>query len=660
MLSPEQPVSTFPGIGPQTLSRLQKLNINTIGDLLKHYPSRFLDFSQATPIKLLKEKVPASFIATINQPKQFRTRSGKIITQATATDTSGQITLTWFNSPYIKTLIKPGRSYYLAGKPSYFGPKITLVAPQIELVGGKPLHTQGLVPIYPQTDKLTSKTLRRLINRIISLVKIDDPLPSDILQAESLLPLIKAFQQIHFPRNPQEHLEADRRLSFDQHLQINLKNQIENQSHGQAPQIKANLKIHQELLKKIPFTLTPDQNKTLRRLYHSFALPAPSHILVQGDTGSGKTVLALFSALQTVNHNLSFSLLAPTQILAEQHYYTFKKLLPAKLAINLITAKSHYQANSSKPQIFIGTHALLSQLPTTLKYPLGCVFIDEQHKFGVKQRDWLKNRSPNPHLVNLTATPIPRTLALGIFGDIDTLTIRHKPQSRPPAKTWIISNNRFSKSSSWLSDKLKTSNKIFVVCPFIEQSSSLKTVQAAKNLYLKYQKSFASIAPVYLIHGRLSPEEKAEILNKFTLAPNGILVSTPIIEVGIDIPTANIIIIHSAERFGLAQLHQLRGRVGRGSDPSFCLLIPSTDDLQNIKRLELLTRYHSGLALAKLDLKLRGSGQIAGLKQHGHYSTRLQYFWDKKSFQKAKKYALRLVKKSPANAGVIAIRLSSW
>jgi ATP-dependent DNA helicase RecG len=660
MITPDQPTSVLPGIGPQIAGRLKKLEIETIADLLEHYPSRFLDLTKKTKIAHLKEKVFTSFQAEIKNPKQFRTRTGKLITQATAIDNTGQIMLTWFNSPYLQNSLKTNTQYLIAGKPSYFGQKLTLISPQIEIASTHSLHTSGLVPIYPQTSGLTSKFLRRLIDRGLKLTKISDPIPNFIIQTAKLIDQKSALESIHFPKDKNNQLKADKRLSFNEHLRINLNNQIESNNLGKAPIITIDQKIDKNIKKQLPFKLTPDQQKTIKKLYQTISQNNPSHTLVQGDTGSGKTILAIFCAAQTINNHLSFCLLAPTQILADQHFATFNKYLGKSPNLILITGKSPLKSSLKRPTIFIGTHALLNQIPKNLTFPLGCLFIDEQHKFGVKQRDILKDRQPQPHLINLTATPIPRTLALGIFGDINIFTIKHAPTSHLPTKTWVISNQRFQNSFTWLKKTIQENSKIFVVCPYIKESKNNSSVKSALNTFKIYQKQFGHLTSVNLIHGQLKPEEKATALSNFQGPNSHLLISTPIIEVGIDIPSANIIIIHSAERFGLAQLHQLRGRVGRGSSPGYCLLIPSDDDLVNLDRLNLLTKYKNGLTLSKLDLKLRGTGEIAGLKQHGHFSVKLKHFWDKKLYHTAKIIAKRIITESPDKARLIANKLTSW
>jgi len=303
--------------------------------------------------------------------------------------------------------------------------------------------------------------------------------------------------------------------------------------------------------------------------------------------------------------------------------------------ISLVTGNNKFK-NTTKPNIYIGTHALIEQLPTTLKNPPAILAIDEQHKFGVKQRQALLERKPSPHIINLSATPIPRTVALGLFGELEISTIKEKPKNRKPVKTWVMDKKRLKKGRDWLAGQLKKGNKAFVVCPNIES----KTAASIKDTLPQYQRDFGKDYPIWSLHGKTPPDERDKILKEFGKVKAGILVATPLIEVGIDIPKANIIIIHSADRFGLAQLHQLRGRVGRGQEQSYCLVIPSQTEQTGIDRLQLLSKHSSGLKLAKLDLKLRGAGEMFGKKQHGRLPVRLKYFWNKDLFQTAKSQAI--------------------
>ncbi|MBI3954627.1 DEAD/DEAH box helicase family protein, partial [Candidatus Collierbacteria bacterium] len=590
MLTPDSPVDKIQGIGPQFAARLKKLHIESVSSLIDHLPSRYLDLTTVTTISELSVKKPACLKVNLDKPHQFYTRQGRLITTARAEDDTGQINLTWFNSPYIKNLLHPGVEYFVAGTPSLFSGKITIISPQLEPFSQNPLHTKGLIPIYPQTEGVSSKWLRSRIKFALTEVKFTDNLPQDLIRQIDLPDLQTAYRSIHFPKDKLSALTADQRLTFNFHLHLNLVNLLELESLGNSLKLKIDSKLHRQFFKNLPFKLTSGQEKAIAAVFSDLSLPSPTHRLIQGDTGSGKTVIAISSAIQTLANHFSFCLMAPTEILANQHYHTFKKLSSSKLNLQLVTAESPLNQNSfDKPTIFIGTHALLNQLPHSLPYPLATVFIDEQHKFGVNQRKFLTNRQPVPHLFDLTATPIPRTVALGLFGEVAISTISSKPKTQKPTKTWLLPTKRFVSGFGWLKKHLNNHQKIFVVCPLIDESESLKQLASVKKLFQFYQQKFSDVAAVYLIHGRLSPIQKQEVLSDFNKSKSAILVSTPIIEVGIDIPKANIIIIHSAERFGLSQLHQLRGRVGRGECQGYCLLVPSVDNQIEIDRLQFLT-----------------------------------------------------------------------
>lgn len=619
-----KPTSTLPGIGSAYQERLKNLGITTLKDLILHFPSRFLDFSKTLPINKLQLKKTASFTAKISTPVSFYSKSGKYITTATATDNTGQITLVWFNSRFINSLIKPNTTYIIAGTPTFYAGKLAVFAPQVQPSGKNSLHTKGFVPVYPLTKGISSKWLRGKIHYL--------------LKNHKKLHNYKDYLNIHFPPNLKAQDLADQHLSFRQHLKINLKNLKEQAKKPPAINLKINQKTHQQGLKKLPFKLTIGQQKALKDCYQDIASTIPSRRLIHGDTGSGKTAALILIANQCLNSNLSFALLAPTQILAKQHSQTFKKMSIFPKNIKLITGQ-HKLRPSHKACIYIGTHALLNQLPKNPKSPVAILAIDEQHKFGVKQRQALLERDPSPHIINLSATPIPRTVALGLFGEIKITTIKEKPKNRKPVKTWIMDKKRLKKGNQWLTNQLKKGNKAFVVCPNIKA----KTAAAVEGVYPKYKKDFPNHS-VWSLHGKTPADKRDKILKDFKKTKAGILVTTPLIEVGIDIPQANIIIIHSADRFGLAQLHQLRGRVGRGQRQGFCLIIPSQSEQTSIDRLQLLSKYSSGLTLAKLDLKLRGAGEMFGQKQHGRLPVRLKHFWNKDLFQKAKQVAKKMVR----------------
>ena len=650
-------ISAVKGVGPATSERLSRLGIETVRDLFHHFPARFMDFTTPVPIRELRVGETQTFTAVLGKPSTFYTGTGKLLTQATAKDSSGKINLTWFNNPYIKRLIEPNSTYTVAGKVTFWGKGKTIISPIIESGNSPSINTRGLVPIYPQTAGITSKMLRTKIHEILQQIQINDPLSFDILKDSECINLSEAYQNIHFPATKELRWQADKRLSFDEHLLINIKNQLELRQLGDSIALKIDSKVTQNTSQKLPFKLTPDQEKTVTSIYKDLKSRTFTHRLIQGDTGSGKTATLIFAADQCLSQNYSCAIMAPTEILATQHYQTFVKYSLYPQNVQLISGSSTIKINTQDPMIYIGTHSLITQIPKTLKHPLVFLAIDEQHKFGVDQRDELLHRTPIPHLFNLSATPIPRTVALGLLGDIEISNIRHKPLNRLPTKTFVTSPTHFKKSPVWLTEKLAEGNQIFVVCPNITEHDT--GIASVEKISLQYRKIVPVDYPVLTIHGRMKSEEQNMILEEFKKSGRGVLVATSLIEVGIDIPQANIMIIHSAERFGLASLHQLRGRVGRGEGQGYCFLVPSNDDEEETERLQLLQKFHSGLILAQKDLRLRGAGEVFGIKQHGTLPTRLKYFWSKKLFLEAKKRARVLIQKDPGVAEEIARELTT-
>lgn len=651
----EDSITSIKGVGASTSEKLGRLSIETVFDLLNHYPSRYFDFTEPVNINLLREGKTQSFVGTTGTAKSFFSKSGKLITQCVLTDKSGKILLTWFNNPYIKRLLKENTSYTVAGKVSFWGKSLTIISPIIE-EGDKPsINTGGLVPIYPQTEGVNSRWIRKKIFEVLSSIKICDPVDEEILSSLKLISETEAYNSIHFPKNKQNRYQADKRLSFDEHLRININNRLELNDLGESISQKIHEQITKRTIAKFPFSLTLDQEKTIVSIYKDLQNKEYTHRLIQGDTGSGKTATIIPAANQCIENNFSCALLAPTEILALQHYKTFLKTAIYPKQVQLITGSIKEKIKLDKPYIYIGTHSLITNIPQTLKYPLAFLTIDEQHKFGVRQRDELMKRTPVPHLFNLSATPIPRTVALGLLGDIKISNITQAPLNRLQTKTFVVAPSHFKKSPDWLRQQLKNGSQIFVVCPnILEHESGIASVEAISKIYKKITQDKY---PVFTIHGKLKPEQQNRIISDFKKQGSGVLVSTSLIEVGIDIPTANIMIIHSAERFGLASLHQLRGRVGRGQEQGYCFLVPTTDDEEETERLQLVQKYKSGLILAQKDLRLRGAGEVFGTKQHGILPTRLKYFWSKYLFLRAKKISIGLVRQNPTNAKLIASKL---
>lgn len=653
----EDPVTKIKGVGQKISEKIAHLGIQTIDDLINHYPSRYYDFTQPVFINHLKSGKTQSFVATIGKVNTFFTKNGKLLIQATAKDASGKIILTWFNNPYIKRLIKENTVYTIAGKVSFWGRNLTIIAPIIEEGNTPSINTAGFVPIYPLTEGISSKWLRNKIYFLLSNTEIAEPLEQEIIQSANLISETDAYQNIHFPKTKSLRLLADKRLSFDEHLRININNRLELNDLGSSISVTIKNSITQKTHQKLAFTLTPDQNKTVAAIYKDLQSKEYTHRLIQGDTGSGKTVTLIFAAHQCLENGFSCAIMAPTEILATQHFKTFMSMALFPKRVQLITGSTKKEVCLDKPFIFIGTHSLLTRLPKKIKYPLAFAAIDEQHKFGVKQREDLTNRTPVPHLFNLSATPIPRTVALGLLGDIEISNIINKPLFRLPTKTFVVSPTHFKKSPNWLIQQLEKESQIFVVCPNIkDHETGVASVESISKIYTKM---IPSKYPVTTIHGQMKPNEQNKIITAFKNHGGSILISTSLVEVGIDIPSANVMIIHSAERFGLASLHQLRGRVGRGEEQGFCFLVPSTDNDEETERLQLLQKYNSGLILAQKDLRLRGAGEVFGNRQHGLLPTRLRYFWSKKLFLLAKKIAKDLVAKNPKKAKLIASKLQT-
>ncbi len=660
---PSDSITDIKGVGTVIQDKLERLGISTVGDLLKHFPHRYIDFTRQVTIKEIQKDSSVSFLATIDNVKTFYSQSKRLITQATARDSSGHLLLTWFNNPYIKRMITEGELYSIAGQVSFFGSVLTLISPVFEAGDSFSLNTKGLVPVYPQTAGITSRWLRKKIFELLDQTVITDPLEEDLIQKNGLITLNQAILQIHFPKSPDERWQADKRLSFNEHLRINLNNRLELLKLGKSISVKPDSNIDRQTQAKLPWPLTTGQQVTVSQVYSDLKKDEFTHRLIQGETGSGKTATLIFAANQCLSQGFSCAILAPTEILARQHYDTFTKFCLFPENVSLITSASAViladaGIHSSKPTLFIGTHALFNHLKPNINPPLAFVAIDEQHKFGVAQRDLLLQRSPVPHLLNLSATPIPRTVALGLLGDINISTIHHKPINRLPTKTYVISTSKFKDSPHWLLSQLETGNQIFVVCPNITTHSG--DVSSVEDMVKIYRKMIPDQFPIWSIHGKLNSLEQKSVLDRFKATRSSLLIATSLIEVGIDIPEANIMIIHSAERFGLAQLHQLRGRVGRGEGQGYCFLVPSTEDGVEIERLQLLQKYNSGMILAKKDLRLRGAGEVFGFKQHGALPTRLKYFWSKKLFTQAKTEARIMVDQKPTLAASVAGRLITW
>lgn len=647
-------LSSLTGIGPGLEYRLTKLGLNTVGDLVYHFPFRYDDFSLVSNVieAPIGEKV--TLAGEIWSIKNIYTRSKKVLTQAIFNDGTGPINLTWFNQSWLIKQLKTGDRLQVSGKLTKYKNKLSIMMPLWEKINtgsqftanSSQLHTGRLVPVYPETEGLTSKWLRTKISLLLPKVMEDikDPLPDQI--KNGMITLRQAIEQIHLPKDYAQAEKARERLGFDELFFIALAT-LKARQTWQKKEVVEPLKPYQtevaEFIKKLPFTLTTSQEKVIKEIMDDLKKSKPMNRLVQGEVGSGKTVVATIIMYLAYLNGLKTLFMAPTEILAFQHYSTVSKLLePFGIKVGIYTG-SRKQARDA--QVMIGTHALLSKKLVTDN--VGLVIIDEQQRFGVQQRSILRGRAKLPHFLTTTATPIPRTVALTIYGDLDMSIINELPKERLKIKTFVVPSKKRNDAYGFIEKQIKAGGQAYIITPLIELSETLRSAKAATVEYERLQNKIFPDLRLGLLHGRLKSKEKEEVMQKFKDGKIDILVSTSVVEVGVDVSNATIMVIESAERFGLAQLHQLRGRVGRGHKQSYCLLF-SEGNPQEISRLKNLETLHEGLKLAELDLKIRGSGEIFGVKQSGRFELKIASLYDLPLVEKTREAAQKILLDDPA------------
>ena len=622
----------LPQVGPSTTSKLNKLGLNEPKDLLNHFPLRYVDFSHTTDIISAPLDQNITISGTITKFNQIFTRFGKNIQKATLTDATGSIDLVWFNQPFISKTFSVGSQHRFAGTVSLFQNKKTMIAP----LHGE-YNTAQIIAIYPETKGLTSNWFRKIINQNYQTLSqtVSESLPDQLIEKYHLLPLKTAYQNIHQPQTL-ALLEASRlRLALNEILSIQAFTFLSKQKWlSVQPQfiLKADPKLT-DFIKQLPFTLTGAQIRVWQEIEADLTSPHKvMNRLLQGDVGSGKTIIALLAALLAHLNHHQVLYIAPTQILAKQHFDTFKKgLKNQKVVVNLMTASKNLPlATIKKTHIIIATHAALFKNPDIYD-KVGLVIIDEQHKFGVKQRSFFSQKLRSPHLLTMTATPIPRTISLTLLGNLDVSIIDELPKNRLIIQTFCVPPQKQNDCYHWIENQINTTKcQVFIVCPFIDSSESDTTVKAATVEFELLKKNIFPKLKLALIHGKTKHDERSKIIKLFANNKINILVTTPIIEVGIDFPNATIMIIQSADRFGLAQLHQLRGRVGRGVAQSYCYLFSENTSSPALQRLNYLEKHHLGIDIAQFDLQLRGPGEFFSHIQHGFPALKLANLSDSK------------------------------
>lgn len=644
------PISKLPLVGPVYLRRLKKLDIATIADLFYHAPNRYLDFRLTSDIGKLQVGETVTVKGRVSSIKNLYTKTRKKMQFAEVSDSTGSIDVVWFNQPYLVRNIRPEDKISLSGKVDWLGRKPALVSPEYERIndGRSSIHTGRLVPIYPETAGVSSKWLRSRISFALPqfVRDINEFLPSSTLEELHLVGLRTAIENIHFPEDLEVAHGARRRLAFDELLILQLKNAYRKlawQKNEVVYKLEVNKREVSNFIDSLPFTLTNSQKRSVNEILNDLERDIPMNRLLEGDVGSGKTVVASAAAFVAFANGHQTVVMVPTQILAQQHFSTLKEVFdPFKVRVTLVTSAG-VKGGPGKTDVFVGTHALIHKRVEFDNVAL--VIIDEQHRFGVEQRAHLMTRSGKksaaPHVLTMTATPIPRTVALTVYGDLDLSTLDELPKGRQKITTWLVPSQKRDGAYDWISKQIRKLNvQAFIICPLIEESDkeTMKQVKAATAEYEKLKKVFSDLN-LGLLHGRLKAKEKDEVMHDFKRGKIDILISTPVVEVGIDVANATIMVIETAERFGLAQLHQLRGRVGRGEKKSYCLLFTEIKSQKALSRLNALKRSLSGFELAELDLRLRGPGEVFGTRQHGFLGLKIANWQDTELIKNAKDVA---------------------
>ncbi|MCL4375013.1 ATP-dependent DNA helicase RecG [Patescibacteria group bacterium] len=637
----QQSVASLPRTRPATINQLRALGIATLMDLLSHFPSRYEDYQRVSAIARCQVGETLTLKGYVRRGQPLFTKTGLRLERFLLEDDSGTISAIWYNQPYLLRLLYPGVCVSVAGTVKLFGRDRTMIAGGFEIIvdpQAPTLHTGRIVPVYPETARLSSKTIREKLFPLLKDLTLSDWLPEPIRNYNGLTDIVSAYRQIHFPDSQTQYQAARRTLAFHELFLLQLHSSLTKQSwQRQAlkqpfsllPDQAARLK---QMINALPFSLTPAQQRCFREVQTDLLQPFPMNRLLQGDVGAGKTVVAALAAYLTYLNGKTSLIMAPTAILAEQHYQALHRLFAGvdpPLRLGLYTGATKTTRTEPRYDVLVGTQALLNfQAGRTAP---GLVVIDEQHRFGVAQRAKLKTKADQPHLLTMTATPIPRTVALTLYGELDISVIDALPPGRLPVKTYLVPPEKRDACYRWIAEQVKQHRtQVFFICPLIEESDqeTLASVRAANQEYKRLKQQVFPQLRLGLIHGRLKAREKQAVMQTFYRHQLDILVATAVVEVGIDVPNASVMVIEGAQRYGLAQLHQLRGRVGRGHRQSYCYLFGEFSDRRAKQRLGVFCSQSLGLTLAEYDLRARGAGTLFGQRQHGRSELKIASFSD--------------------------------
>lgn len=679
MIILSDPINVLPKVGPTTERYFHDLGIYTVVDLLWHMPAGYQDLSKTTKINRLRPNTLVTVRAILQTIVNKRARRRRMaITEGLISDREQSLSVVWFNQPYLMKSLEPGREYFFTGKVQLSQRGLQLISPNAELVKADTIHTARIVPIYPLSGKLTSKLLRYLIKQVLPLAAdIEDWLPQETRQRQKLLPLRTALSQIHFPDSLARQRMAKKRLAFDELFLLQLIARQRKKALQQylAPAIPFEKTAVRNFIATLPFELTRAQRRATWEILQDLEKSVPMNRLLEGDVGSGKTMVAALALFAVARAKKQGVLMAPTEVLAVQHFEKLAKtFVHYDLTICLLTGahqkivrrgqikdapRLRTSINHSTIDIIIGTHALIQN---KVKYKdLALVIIDEQHRFGVRQRQALPDKTPHqiPHFLSMTATPIPRTLSLTVYGDLDISRLDEMPKERRPIKTFYIPPNKRTDAYDFIRREIKNGRQAFVICPLIEVSDRLGVRAATREQEKLSQQIFPELK-IGLLHGQLPPEIKEQAMKNFTSGRTDILVSTAVVEVGVDVTNATVMLIEGADRFGLAQLHQFRGRVGRGQHQSYCFLFTDFPSEKTKQRLQALIHSRDGFALAEQDLRQRGPGDFFGTRQSGLPDLKVACLTDLALIKIARTEANRVIKSSLKTHPALQQKISQW
>jgi ATP-dependent DNA helicase RecG len=646
-------VAALPGVGASSVKLLDRLGIRTIGDLLWHLPARHLDYTRVQPLGSLRVDAEQSTEAIVGAINERRTARGQMLTEVELLDPADgrptNVRATWFGRQFIKERFRPGQRIRLSGKVTHYGRWLQLAKPNVEAADTERVHTGRMVPVYRLTEGLKEGHLRRWLHTVVEgdstrgsvLAELPEPLPAAIRERRGLLGIAQAMREVHFPSTEAQLIEGRRRLAFDELLVLQLglaQRRARWQRDARAPELRAPDGEVEGWLAALPFTLTAAQRRTFEEIRDDIGRSIPMSRLLEGDVGSGKTVVAALGARIAVASGSQAALMAPTELLAEQHFRSLRTLFAAGgPSVELLTSSVGAAARrellarlaSGALDVVVGTHALAVEAVTF--HRLGLAIVDEQHRFGVRQRTTLREKGLDPHLLLTTATPIPRTLTQTIYRDLDLSVIDELPAGRKEIRTEVRPPEALAKIWPWVRERVSAGEQAFVVCPRIDPGEGDDDAPSAVATEREVRAGPLAGLRIGLLHGRMAAKDRDDVMRRFAGAEVDVLVATTVVEVGIDIPNATMMVVLGAERFGLAQLHQLRGRVGRGEQRAFCVLV--SEDAAESERLGAMTerrigrdgvaRPLDGFDLAKRDLEIRGAGEFLGEEQSGASELRI-------------------------------------